>query len=210
MENIYEWVKKSKFWLLVNFIFILILFAGVWIFRQDKSAPVEAQASIFLNTEENASKEEDILKEDQIFVDIKGQVANPGMYEANSNMRINDAIEMAGGFLEDAQTNHVNLAQRLQDQMVIFVPRMGEESKQEGNIQAGISVEDTGNEEKVNINTADESQLQTLNGIGQKRAQEIIRYRQANGSFKSLEDLKNVPGFGAASVEKLREFVRVN
>ncbi|EOI01953.1 comEA protein [Enterococcus moraviensis ATCC BAA-383] len=144
----------------------------------------------------------------QLYVDIKGAVEKPGIYEGHLQMRVWDVVMLAGGVKDDADTKQVNFAERIKDQMVIYVPKVGEEVQHnEKSTDSQISQSDT--VDKVNLNQATETELQTLSGVGQKKAQEIIRYREENGGFKSIDDLKNISGFGEKTVEKLKEFITV-
>jgi competence protein ComEA len=203
--KIMNWIQRNKVLLVGNISILLLLIGGVWFFSDNSQKASEEQVDIFQAKEEEVSTQS--TASSQIYIDIKGQVAKPGIYEGNEQMRVNDIINLAGGFLEGADANKVNLSQKLTDQMVIFVPAIGDETP-----ELEISTETENNKKekgKVNINTADESELQTLSGIGQKKAQDIISYRQENGSFKSIEELKNVSGFGEKTVEKLADFITV-
>ena len=128
---------------------------------------------------------------------------------------INDAIQKAGGLTTDADSKSINLAQKLTDEAVVYVATMGENAASVSSNTGQSSTSGTsevasqkGN--KVNLNTADLSELQTISGIGQKRAQDILDYREANGKFNSVDDLKNVSGVGAKTLEKLKEYVTVD
>jgi len=156
----------------------------------------------------------------QIYIDVKGAVKNPGVYQVTANMRVNDAIDLAGGFNRSADQKHINLAQSLTDQQVVYVPVKGE-VKGEPGAMTGTPVEsssstpsETPNSSndspdaggtKVNLNQADASQLQELSGIGEKKAEDIIQYREAHGEFKSVNDLTKISGFGDKTVEKISE-----
>ena len=145
-------------------------------------------------------------------VDVKGAVNTPGVYLLTNEDRVVDAIEKAGGYTEEADTRLVNHAQRLQDEMVIYIPKKGEdlEFKQETTSQTiNIPSNNESSSGKVNINSADEAVLTTLPGIGPSKAQAIIEYRENSGSFKTIEDLKNVSGIGDKTFEKLRDFIDV-
>lgn len=161
-----------------------------------------------------AESAEGVTEEGQdLYVDVKGAVSNPGVYQVTSDMRLMDAIELAGGFLISADQSQINLALKLTDQMVVYVPLIGEEAKEitnetslSGNLNGSESEEKEGT---VNINTADAVQLQTLNGIGEKKAEKIIQYREENGSFQSTDELKNVSGIGDKTFEALKDFIVV-
>lgn len=161
-------------------------------------------------------------------VHIKGEVKNPGYYELEYGSRIKDAIEKAGGETPDANLNSINLAMKIIDGQEIVVESIpvadtqtgqySEESQTkasesmddysaETKITAADSVNDTS--EKININTADISLLCELEGIGESIAGAIIEYRNANGNFKSVEELKNVKGIGDAKFEKIKYCITV-
>ena len=146
-----------------------------------------------------------------ITVDVKGAVKQPGVYELRSNSRVHDAIHKAGGMTTDANSQSVNLAQKLSDEAVIYVAKEGEDvpalGSSESSATSSASAEKTG---KVHLNRATETELQTVSGIGQKRAQDIIAYREANGPFRSVDDLKNVSGIGEKTLEKLRDAFTVD
>lgn len=150
-----------------------------------------------------------------IFIDIKGAVVYPNIYEMTSGQRLYDVVEKAGGFTEHADQNQVNLAQRLQDEMVIYIPMKGEDVPEHlalSPVTPAGKGDETGGEEtqKININTADAAGLTTLNGIGEKKAQMIIDYREEQGPFIAVEDIKNVSGIGEKSFENLKDSITVD
>ncbi|HIV75123.1 MAG TPA: helix-hairpin-helix domain-containing protein [Candidatus Pseudogracilibacillus intestinigallinarum] len=143
-----------------------------------------------------------------LLVDIKGAIKHPGLYKINEGDRIQDVIDLAGGLKDDADENQVNLAQRLQDEMVIYIPTIGEEIE---HIQPNISSTTTQSAQdgKVAINHATAEEIQTLNGIGPKKAETIIAYREENGPFHTIEDLLNVSGIGEKTLENIRDQISV-
>ncbi|MEY8699676.1 helix-hairpin-helix domain-containing protein [Streptococcus ferus] len=148
----------------------------------------------------------------KITVDIKGAVKKEGVYTLSSQSRLNDAVEAAGGFTAEADRKSVNLAQKLSDEAVIYVAFKGEDisvvGKPDNSQNANNSI-DTEQSDKINLNTATLADLQTISGIGEKRAQDIIDYRDSNGGFSSLEDLKNISGIGDKTFEKLKDMVTI-
>lgn len=147
------------------------------------------------------------------YVDIKGEVLRPGVYEFSCESRIQEVIKKAGGFTEEADETKINLAQKISDQMQIIIPNL--HSKQEG----GVTAENTGKEnssnmtpsnakqEKVNINTATLEELQTIKGIGKKKAEAILQYRKEHGVFRTKEDLLQVKGIGKKALEAIESQV---
>lgn len=155
------------------------------------------------------------------YVDIKGAIKVPQVVPVTPGMRVHDVVEMAGGVTGEADQSQVNLAQLVTDQMVIYVPKVGEEvssstealvadSKVTESAVSESSGDATSDGDLVNINTADTTMLQTLSGIGEKRAADIINYRETNGLFETVDDLDQVSGIGEKTMEKLRPLIRVN
>ena len=116
--------------------------------------------------------------------------------------RVKDALDAAGGLTDEADSQKVNLAKRLEDQMVIVVSKVGEEAEE---IPAGATSKEEAKEGKVNINTATVEELKTLKGVGEKKAEAIIEYRKKNGSFQTKEDLMKVRGIGKKLFESFQE-----
>ncbi|WP_107934540.1 helix-hairpin-helix domain-containing protein [Ureibacillus chungkukjangi] len=152
-------------------------------------------------------------KIEEIMVDVKGAVKSPGVYILTADDRIIDAIDRAGGYTEEAQSTEVNHAQKLQDEMLIYIPKIGEEIDQENSIGqvvvSSTAASSSSQGTKIDLNSADEAALTTLPGIGPSKAQAILAFREENGSFKTIDDLKNVTGIGEKTFEKLKEFIVV-
>lgn len=138
-----------------------------------------------------------------VFVYVCGAVQNPGVYELPEGCRVYQAVEMAGGFTEDASLVSVNQAQLLEDGQQVRIPTQEEET-------AGGGSQDTAADQRININSADSAELTRLSGIGESRAMDIISYREQNGPFKSTEEIKNVSGIGDKTYEKIKENITVN
>ena len=147
------------------------------------------------------------------YVDIKGEVLRPGVYEFSCESRIQEVIKKAGGFTEEADETKINLAQKITDQMQMIVPNVN--SKQEGgvtegNSEKGNSSNTTPSNSKqgtVNINTATLEELQTIKGIGKKKAEAILQYRKEHGAFRTKEDLLQVKGIGKKALEAIESQV---
>ena len=147
------------------------------------------------------------------YVDIKGEVLRPGVYEFSCESRVQELIKKAGGFTEEADETKINLAQKITDQMQIIVPNL--HSKQEGGVTEGNS--EKGNlsnttpsnskQGTVNINTATLEELQTIKGIGKKKAEAILQYRKEHGAFRTKEDLLQVKGIGKKALEAIESQV---
>ena len=166
-------------------------------------------------TEAEGVKEETNINVEQktILVHIAGAVKIQGIIEVKENARINDVIEEAGGITENADLSKVNLAYRVEDGQKIYIPNI---TDKEENIEitsndAGENVIEgntsSNSSEKININTATAESLETLPGIGVSSAQKIITYRETNGKFKTIEELKNVSGVGSAKYEAIKDLI---
>ncbi|HEM5055605.1 TPA: helix-hairpin-helix domain-containing protein [Streptococcus suis] len=146
----------------------------------------------------------------QLVVDVKGAVAKPGLYTLEADARVNDAVEAAGGLTSQADPKSINLAQKLSDEAVVYVASKDENISVVTSTTASSAMsQEEKSTSQVNLNTATEADLQTISGIGAKRAADIIAYREANGGFKSVDDLNNVSGIGDKTMESIRPYVTV-
>lgn len=132
-----------------------------------------------------------------IIIDVKGAVFKEGVYEMKEGDRVKEAVEKAGGLLPDADVKKVNLAQMVQDQMLLYVPNKNEP------VQEGATFSKS--EGKVQINTASKEQLEKITGIGSRKAESILKYREEHGPFQKIEDLLEIDGIGAKSLEKIKD-----
>jgi len=132
-----------------------------------------------------------------IVIDVKGAVFKEGVYEMKEGERVKDAVEKAGGFLPDAEIKKVNLAQVVQDQMLLYIPNKNEP------VQEGAA--SSKKEGKVQINTASKEELEKITGIGSRKAESILKYREEHGPFQKIEDLLEIDGIGTKSLEKIKD-----
>ena len=164
----------------------------------------------------DSSSEKEIKKEekeespeqDLITVDVKGAVKSPGIYDLPVGSRVHDAVQKAGGLTEEADSKSLNLAQKVSDEALVYVPTKGEEAASQ-QVASGTTPS-TSKEKKINLNKASLEELKQVKGLGGKRAQDIIDHREANGKFKSVDELKKVSGIGAKTIEKLKDYVTVD
>lgn len=193
-----------------------------------KQSDVEAA----LDEEKTAVEEATPTKEPAvIYVHICGAVLNPGVYELNEGSRVFEGIEAAGGFCEDACEDYVNQAEPLRDGQRLIIPTLEEvetlakdgaskepwkahaiEAEQSAVAEQSTAAEaaSTGNADGlVNINTADESELSAIDGIGAGKAAAIVKYRQENGSFQSIQDIMKVSGIKEGTYEKIKDKITV-
>lgn len=233
MKNLEEFLKvieeKGRLIILsLSGLVVLLLFTVGWLFYQNEPKEMAPETELYevllaeepieeeINTIEPATNEsasEATTTPTEVVVDVKGAVQTPGVYTMGASSRVVDAIAKAGGLLDSAEQKAINLAQIVADQMVIYVPEIGEEGEHIELItqtEQAPTGEEEGAENKININTAEKEALMTLNGIGSSKAENILTYREENGSFKTIEEIKEVSGIGEATFTNLKEHIVVN
>ena len=184
---------------------LVVIIGGLFYFNQSKTEDYSGVSFSNISNETNNKDEKAEDKHDEkIFVDVKGAVKHPGVFETTKDKRVKDLIEEAGGLLDDADTSTLNLSQKVKDQMVIYVLKHGEKPKQ---ISDGGS--SSSNADVININTANKEQLMKISGVGKTKAEAIISYREKNGDFKKKEDITKVRGIGKATFEKIKDKIEV-
>lgn len=247
---LWEWWQRYRRTLMIAGS-LLFLAGSVWLYTWDTQetngdwplTPVivhgkEMQTQEVLQPNEDPSEEQNEKKKDEItpaaekpvapspvYVDVKGQVQQPGLYELEAGMRVADAISLAGGALPDADLDQINLAQPLTDGAAVVIP--SKTALTDGQLPGhplpgmlpplsaeAIGVTGTGStsakaDSRVNLNTATAEELMTLPGIGQAKAQAILAYRTEKSPFRSPEELKNISGIGDKMYERLKDRIRV-
>ena len=220
--------NKKKIIISVILIIILITAFLIYIFITNEeyssmdleTIAVEKSENIVENEEknalENANNNQVTEDKEEIAVHITGEVKKQGIIYLEKGSRVADAIKKAGGETKDADLSQINLAYILQDGQKIYVPNKNEEISQyitekSGNNDTEENTTSNSNKEdkKVNINTANQSELDQLPGIGPSIAQKIIEYREENGNFKNIQELQNVKGIGNAKYEEIKDNVTV-
>ncbi|CAM4134915.1 competence protein ComE [Bacillus manliponensis] len=162
---------------------------------------VEFEEEIEENSREKMIKDTALKgKSNMIMIDIKGAVLQEGVYELKSGSRVKDGIAKAGGFSQEADKSKVNLAQVAQDEMMIYVPKIGEQVQ-------GAAVVEGEEEQKIHINLAEKEELERIPGIGPQKAENIMRHREEHGLFQKLDDLLEVDGIGEKSLEKIKDHI---
>ena len=214
---------KNKKIIGLAIITIIIFIVSIFLYKQKSSNAFkeEYMTEIFEeesndNMEYTETLEEDttIINEDnidrnKIIVEIKGEVAKPDVYRLEEGSIIKDLIDMAGGVTEEADLSRINRAEELLNHELIIIGNINDETESSV-VQNNSTYSSNGNNSDkgstlININTANLEQLKEITGIGNIKAQSIIDYREANGGFKSLEELKNVDGIGDKTFEKIKE-----
>ena len=219
-EKILAYVKDNRLFVSVIAVLMVIFCFFLWMTcGAGNSMEAETSYTDVTTLSTSSSKEgsksltESEKDKSKVTVDVKGAVVKPGVYTLKAGTRVTDAIKAAGGMTEDADAKSVNLAASLSDEEVIYVATKDENLSVLG--QSGTSqVSDKGGQtnakdRKINLNTATAEELQTISGIGAKRAEDIIAYRESHGGFQSVDDLKNVSGIGDKTLDKIRESLYV-
>ncbi|QTJ47129.1 helix-hairpin-helix domain-containing protein [Dolosigranulum pigrum] len=210
------WEKLKVHWQLLVIGGLVLALGGVIWLMMGNSAEVEEENSLddLLAAQMDVAREEEVesaeskpVEPELFMVDVKGEVHAPGVYELPADGRVKDAIAMAEGLTDEANELAINFAQKVEDQMVIYVPHMDDDSGLPENTTTGAG--EASGATVININTASEQELMTLSGIGQAKAQQIIQYREENGLFDTPEDLMNVSGIGEKSFETLKVSIKV-
>lgn len=154
---------------------------------------------IFLEEEQQEGTE---INKKEIVVEIKGEIKNPDVYWVKEESIIEDLILIAGGLTEEADVNSINRAEMLKNHQSIVIPNKNEQ-KTVGKIS------NSGKNNLVNINTASVNELDSLPGIGASRAEDIVKYREDNNGFKSIEEIKNITGIGESIYGKLKDKITI-
>ena len=214
MINIYKkYIEKNKKYVIIGLIFCILIIAIIIVKQFDTE---EKETLDLISIEENTENTETVEEEEdyKIVIHITGEVNNEGIIEIKEGGRISDAIEEAGGLTKEADLERVNLAYELEDGQKIYIP-----NKKDKDIEEYVTegVDDIvlpdelskAGDGLVNINKASSEELQELDGIGEALAENIIAYRENNGKFKNIEDIKNVSGIGDSKYERIKDNIKI-
>ena len=213
MEELIEKIKEYK--IIVICASLGLVLGGFFLLNPARQTPAKEsnlQSEVIAipkdstDEKEDGNQKEEVVEQDLITVDVKGAVKSPGIYDLPVGSRVNDAVQKAGGLIDNADSKSINLAQKISDEALVYVPTKEEAANQESYSNATGSKES----KKVNLNKASLEELKQVKGLGAKRAQDIIDHRESNGKFKSVDELKKVSGIGAKTIEKLKEYVTVD
>lgn len=227
--------KYNKIILVILLIIVLITFFSLkYILTTHKSVVIKDNSLLATSNELSTNDDKNTVK-----VDIKGAIKNPGVYELNANDRVEDVILKSGGILDEADISVINLSKKVFDEMVIIIYTKEEVEKMLNgedviidniitnkevifpDIKNDATINNTSSSNKVdenettvnksiiNINTATTDELDSLPGIGNSKAQNIIDYRNINGNFETIEDIMNVNGIGTAIYEQIKTYITV-
>jgi competence protein ComEA len=202
--------QKAK----IAFIVLCILISGICysVSRFYVNRTGETEASTVSPSESqkeespgSSSSETQVEESLPCYVHICGEVVFPGVYQLSKESRVFEAVEKAGGFTQQASPEYLNMAQQIKDGMKIVVL-----SKEEAETAAVQALKETGQKgSKVNLNTAPKEELMTLRGVGEARAEDIIKYRDSHGAFKKIEDIMNVSGIKDAAFQKIKDDITI-
>ena len=204
-EDVVLFFRQNVKSIILAFVCSLVLIIGVlFYFNQNKTEDYSGVSFSNISNETNNKVEKAENRHDEkIFVDVKGAVKHPGVFETTKDKRVKDLIEEAGGLLDDADTSTLNLSQKVKDQMIIYVLKHGEKPKQISDSSS------SSNTDVININTANKEQLMKISGVGKTKAEAIIAHREKNGDFKKKEDITKVRGIGKSTFEKIKDKIEV-
>lgn len=196
--------------ILIVFVVLGTVWTSITMPQEDSSTGNNSDEIVVSQSENSDSEGTNEANASTLFVHIAGSVKNPGLYELPQGSRVSDAVTAAGGMSKDANTSSVNLARQLTDGEQIIV---GSTEDAKTVLENGSSHSSNSNEGatkgKININTASTEELMSLDGVGEATADKIIAYRQENGSFSRIEEIKEVSGIGEKKFEAMKDAITV-
>lgn len=210
-------LKKRKIFF---FIMIIIICVGVMIIKDKINS--DSNEGVYVLSEEdnkmsvneensNTKKEKEVenISTKEVTVYVSGAINNPGIVTLNQGDRLSDAVDKLGGMTEDADFNQVNLAIKVEDEKHYIIPKIGEKIEIPVEQRQESALENKENSTKININSATIEELDTLPGVGEATANKILNYRNENGKFNSIEEIKNVNGIGDKKYEEIKDLISV-
>lgn len=220
MEKIKLAFYNHRMKIIISCLLFIALFLYLFLSKEQEERIIVEKEEV----KEEIKKEDTVQEDEYIYIDIKGQVKNNGVYKILSGARVIDAIKVAGGLLPDADTSLINLSMKLKDEMAIVIFSKQEvenfyKTKEEFNTKVFEcekvndtcvhEIEDSNNQELLNVNKASINDFMSLPGLGESKANSIIEYRNSHGSFKNIEELKEVKGIGESIFEKIKEYLTI-
>ena len=199
----YKILNKLSYFIKNVSIVVLMIGAGIILTACDDSK------EIMINEETIEESHEYTENKNHIYVYLSGEVESPGVYKLENEARFYQAIELAGGMTKNAQKEYLNLAETVYDGQQIHILSKKEYKKSQEQDTDIVQNTDSDNA-LININTATPEELQSLSGIGETRAKAIIEYREKNGKFQTIEEIKNVSGIGDSTFENIQNDITVN
>ena len=205
-------MEKSKIIKIVIAVVIGIFAIVYYFLNNNESSSYENILTDDVIVQNEVSQQKTEEKEiEKIKVYVTGEVSSPGVIELEEGARIEDAIEGAGGITAEANLKNINLAYEVEDGEKIYIPNLSENDEEEESVSATDSGGNSSSNSngKININKATETELTTIPGVGASTAQKIVAYRDENGKFKTVEDIKNVSGIGDSKYESMKDYISV-
>ncbi|WP_125707862.1 helix-hairpin-helix domain-containing protein [Companilactobacillus zhongbaensis] len=208
MEVLLEKIKQFK----VAIIVVVLVIGGAFLYKGFYQRPTANQANVVSTSKKSTQQIKKTksstkpLSGKHLTVDIQGAVNNPGVYHLKEGAIVYDVIQTAGGMRDDADVKQINRAQKVTDAMQIYIPINGEVKTVTSPKGADPA---SGSQEMVNLNSATVEDLQKVKGIGPKKAEKIVTFREQKGPFKKIEDLTKVGGFGTKTIDTLRDSLTI-
>ncbi|WP_208558690.1 helix-hairpin-helix domain-containing protein [Marinilactibacillus kalidii] len=216
MQELIDWIRQlkvKKIYIIGMLIIMVIVYFSLLINLKRPEESEIPEEDIFRSSNDTIEEADEAgaissieTENKDVMIELKGQVEQPGVYKVEENDRLIDAVKLAGGLTDNADDRSINMALKISDQMMIYIPFVGEEGVEETEDE---SVENQANH-KININSAELQLLTELNGIGNARAQSIIEYREEKGRFKEIEEIKNISGIGEKIFESIKDEIMVD
>ncbi|UQS83756.1 helix-hairpin-helix domain-containing protein [Bombilactobacillus thymidiniphilus] len=209
MEDVLNWLKNNKK-IAIILIVLCLLILGVGFWSKIKPSTVNDNFTNTTQTTNKVAKTTDDASQTKITVDVQGEINHPGVYHLSKNARIYDAVQAAGGATPQANLKGINQAQKLHDQSQVIVPNVADNTATTTSDSSDDSTTQTGQaSHTVNLNSATAEELQNINGIGPKKAEAIVQFREDNGSFNKVEDLSKVKGIGDKTIAAIKDQLTV-
>ncbi|MDI6605290.1 MAG: ComEA family DNA-binding protein [Thermoanaerobacteraceae bacterium] len=211
----FNFSKKQQYAVII-LICIALCISGYFIVERSKNQQdikvqtATSKSSVSKNSKGNNETIKNFDSKKELKVYITGLVKSPGVYIMKEGDRIDDAIKLAGGVIEGADLSNINLAEKVKDEQMIKVTKIGENPGNQSSNTGNSSVNIAGNNGKININTASKEQLDSLPGIGAVTAQKIIDFREQHGKFQKIDDIMNVPRIGQKLFEQIKDKITVD
>lgn len=211
-----DWKNKKIIGIIAMLVIVLIMSFLTYgknksnVFKDEYMKEIFVEESIDEEVVSNVQNEDIVIQEqiNKVIVEIKGEVKNPDVYELEEGSIIKDLIDIAGGLTDEADISKVNRARQLNNHELVVIRNKNDIYDEEVLEETTCSNEEI-SDGLININTADVSELKTIPGIGDVKANAIIAYRESNGEFKSLDELKNVDGIGEKTYEKIKNMMKL-
>ena len=193
-------IKKYYLYIIIAILSIVIIILLIILFYPKESTTSNMDCTYIEDTKKAFDEE----PEEKVTIDIKGEVVNPGVYKVDASSIVNEAINLAGGLNKSADTSEINLSQKVVNEMVINIP-----SKSNSKISSSKNSTSNKATSKISLNKASLTELMTLTGIGNSKAKSIIEYRQNNGAFNTIDEIKKVKGIGESLYAKIKDHITI-